>query len=205
LALVTIADYKTYAGISGTSQDTRLTLLVSLVDDWFNKLTGKTLGSSTLTEFYDGNGTATLNLNTYPVASITSIEYRDDEGTYSTVDATSYRFEAGTGIVTLLGSQPVLAYTDPVNRLPRTSLVWSSAWTPGFQNYRVIYVAGYSSVPASLQYAAFLAMDMMLANAGQSGMFNAESIGQYSYNRATKDEQLKGIMDILGDYVSLAV
>ena len=206
MALISTSEYKAYAGISGTGDDTAIGVYVNIANAWIARMCGRTFESATYTEYYDGDGTDTLVLKNTPITSITSIKFRNADDTLDTaLSSTLYRVDLATGVIKLLGSTRVWGYDDTSSGLPATELVYSSRFTEGHQNWQVVYVGGYATIPDDLKYAAYLTVDLLFNNRGQAGMFNAESIGQYSYQRASRDQGLASIMAVLGGFRRLAV
>lgn len=75
-ALTNLANAKQYLGITGTGSDALLENLIRRASAWFEARTGRRFLKQTYTdELYDG-GENLLFLNQYPVAVITTIEFR---------------------------------------------------------------------------------------------------------------------------------
>lgn len=139
LALVSLADVKTYLGISGSSEDGLIGDLINAASAAANAFTGRFLLSKTYTEFYNGNGEAELILKNLPIISVTSLYNANNERV----------FDATTEID--VSEDVLLLKEEGVLRL------WNneSAFIAGVANVKVVYVAGYAlaSVPQDIQYA----------------------------------------------------
>jgi uncharacterized phiE125 gp8 family phage protein len=137
--LLSLADLKEYLGLTDTSQDSIVGLILDAVCQQFNEYTGRTLAQNALTEYYDGcDDDAVLQLRSYPVASSPTIQIYDDVdnvfGADTLIDSTAIRVNNLTGQVRLIGD----------------------VLSDGFQNIKVVYTAGWAigSVPSDLRLAA---------------------------------------------------
>ena len=73
MALTTLADLKTYLGISDSSEDALLNLLIADADAAILGYIGRTIEQATLTEYYSGDGPQMLVLKQRPVTAVTSV------------------------------------------------------------------------------------------------------------------------------------
>lgn len=193
MALTTLADVKTFLGISDTSEDVKLTAMVSQADAAIKQYCGRQLESASRTEYYDGDGTAALLLRQRPVTSVTSVHV--DEGGYAGQGTDAFpsttawtagtdffvRFtdesERNTGeLVAIKGPGTFTADGDP-----RT---WGS-WPNGTGNIKVIYLGGYTAVPDDLLLAANLIVSEMRNTAEVGRDLSGEHLGGYSYTLAS--------------------
>lgn len=188
-ALVTVAEYKAYAGITGSGDDTVLGILIDSASRALRRYCGRdeTTGfaAGTYTEKYDGNGSDTLQLREWPLASVTSVAEVDDAGVSSTLVATEYRANLRTGELKMLGAVAgrVLAGDDGL----MTGGGWgvSPLWCDGFQNYTVVYVTS-AAVPDDLKFAVYRLVDVMFAERRTNPNYQSETLGAYSYTRAQR-------------------
>jgi len=203
MPLATITDYKVYASITGASEDTKLTALLSIAESYIRRLGGKddTNGfeSATRTEICDGDGATSIVLDERPVTSITSVKHIASNGALTAYTAEQYRVKASTGV--LYGNGYGAVQTYPTAPIYRSEYVEQSAWPPGKANVEVVYVAGYVTIPKALQYAVFLAIDILRSDAGR-GPYQSESIGgEYSYSRPPPaDSPWHAIWKIVGHF-----
>lgn len=72
-ALTTLANVKTYIGLSGTDDDTLITSLIARATSAIESYCQRTLRSTTYREIFDGTGEARLLLTEYPVTAITML------------------------------------------------------------------------------------------------------------------------------------
>ena len=127
MAIVSLADAKTYLGVSGTDDDTLITSLVAAAQDAMEKECGRHIESVTRTEYINGTGKRSLWL-AEPAESITSI-YVDSDHEWDTD--------------TLVNSADYMLDGCRVEYL-------NHIWTIGRLNVRVIYKAGFTTVPDDL-------------------------------------------------------
>lgn len=124
--LVTIAEVKVEAGISGTQDDVLLTALLSAVLSLWDKLTGRTWLSASYTEYHDSErGSAMIFLKHFPVTAVASL-YDDPNWSYGAdtlIDTDYYKTDMEAGVIHYL-----------------------SKFNVGKQNIKVTYTAGYTSV-----------------------------------------------------------
>jgi hypothetical protein len=183
--LITTAEYKTWANISGTAYDSVIATIVSGVSTeirrWCGRDTTNGFESMSRTERYDGNNEQTINLMEWPVSSVASVKVYASDGTYETLDATTYRCDASGGI---------LSRVDPTKaRYPVTAFGTVQAtfsvqpWFPdGFDNIEVAYTGGYATIPDDLKIAALRMSDVHFSARGRNMGIASESLGQYSYS-----------------------
>jgi len=135
--LITKAEYKTYAGISSTNQDSEIDLLIPKISELI-----KTYCRRTFIDYYDevlvektSGGFEKLLLKEAPVVQVLSVEKSTDYG------------QTYTGLV---------EFSDWVLDTEDNSVVSLSVL--GFEKlingYQVSYFAGYESVPEDLKLAA---------------------------------------------------
>jgi len=124
-ALTTTARFKTYAGVSGSTDDTLIAILIDQITEFIENYCGRRFKSTTYTsEEYDGTGTHHLVLKQYPISTFTILQERgtrQNKDDWGTVDSEDYFVETATGIITLI----------PYEFIQGTKL------------YRATYTAGY--------------------------------------------------------------
>lgn len=197
-ALVSLSDYKSYAGITGTGDDTALTAMLGMASAAVRRHCGRNMSTgfaaATYTEHYDGTGAEWLQLREWPLASVTSIESLDDAGTYTTIPATDYRVELTTGLVYRLGAaHGRFAYSNG-GILNGSGWRVQPCWEDGFNNYRVVYVVS-AAVADDITLAVCRMVDLAFAQRRTNPGMQSESIGAYSYSRmdaALLDKQVAG-------------
>jgi hypothetical protein len=191
MALTTLTDYKAFNGITGTANDTALGVIVTAVNAKVARYIDRTIETGTFTEFYSGTGGETLRLKNYPITSITSVEERDDSGSYTTLASGEYRFNAESGLLFRIGARAGIVRSSFEDDAPRTRVGIWPCWAPGFDNYRVVYVGGFATVPADLQMAIYTVIDEVVASRGRGTSVTSESIGAFSYTLGAVEDAWK--------------
>lgn len=134
--LVTLQEYKDYAGITSTTQDTQISSLIPKISEMVKVYVGRRLVDwfdTPKEEFFNG-GYPLLMLEESPVVNIFDIDYSIDYGqTYnSLVEFVDYVFNKSTGTIDVLG----------IDKFPKQT-----------NAFRVTYSAGYASIPEDLKLA----------------------------------------------------
>ncbi len=139
--LTSLANLKESLGITDASKDTYLNNLIARATQTIERHVGRELVSATYTEYHDG-GNRSLLLRRGPIQSVTSVNLV----TYDTAGAET--LDAQTA-----GSYFAYGKNDENWRL-RGRLEWNTGrWSFGQRLWKVIYVAGFSTVPFDLEQA----------------------------------------------------
>jgi hypothetical protein len=140
--IISLEELKTYfegSTTGSTTNDEKLNQLINGVSDYFNKYCGRTIK---LTEYspelpdYDGNGTANMYLNNWPISTSGATVYIDESWAFTT---------------------DTIATTSDINASTNDGrLHYRGIFPAGYQNIRVYYSGGYSSsqMPHDLKRAA---------------------------------------------------
>jgi len=139
LDLVTLAEYKTYVGISSTNQDAEIRSLIPKVSQLIKNLCRRTLVDNvndSKTEIFSGGKGGNLYLREYPLIAIQSFEYSEDYGATYT---------------------ELIEFKDFAVDYEDGSLVniASNNWSKMINGYKVTYTAGYEVIPEDLKLAVF--------------------------------------------------
>lgn len=143
-ALTTVANQKSYLGITVSTYDTLLEIFINGCSAWIERKISRVLikPASDAVELHDGDFDATgrymIFARQYPIASITSIEYKSGSlgsPTWVAFNSNDYTFDAEAGIIYFNASL--------------------SSILPNRQNIRLTYKGGYASgsVPSDLELA----------------------------------------------------
>ncbi len=144
-------EVKNHLKVDFTSDDTLIDALIQAARETVEEITNLKLIDTTIEETFEGfpctsqeHPFASLKLTFSPLDSVTSVEYQETAGTYTTLSS---------------GSYTVHDYQKPAVITPAYSLSWPS--TIIFpESVRVTYVAGYgtsaSDVPEALRAAMLL-------------------------------------------------
>ena len=187
--LTQASDVKEALNITSSTYDTLLQKLVYGVSEFLQGYCNRNFKEQTITEYYDGETLGKdLVLRSFPVASITSIAYKSGTPTapiWNTINADTYELDTVAGIVRHYG-------------LPK-----------GFQNIKVVYVAGYKidfanrytaanhTLPHDLSMVATQLVSKIFDTRFSQGKINESVEGQsVNWTMALTDEQKK----ILGKY-----
>lgn len=140
MALCSASQIKTHLGISSTIYDALFAQLVTQVDALVEGETGiKTAGAAVAVtgEILNGDGTRKIRTNFWPIISITALQYRDGNGSW-----TDYTDES----VGSIEFDKDLIYPKYV------------VAGEGYRNIKVSYTCGYptASVPSDLNLVAIL-------------------------------------------------
>jgi hypothetical protein len=177
LAIITTAQYKTFAGISASTYDAQLDVIIPALEDLVLKWLGRTIATATFTEKHDGNGTDALVLRNPPIASVTSVTLIFGSDTVA-LASTDFAFSTtGTGRLWLLSTA---WWTLDRTGAPRFPV--------GRENISVVYVGGYATAPAGLQLAMYRLTAITLAQAGIDTTLKSTTLGQFSETRFSPSE-----------------
>jgi len=141
--LVTVAQVEAHFGIpTGTGDATQLGFQIEVASQMIEKYTKRIIKEQTFTEIYDGRRDNRLILGQWPVTSITEIRF-DTESLFvdaeTLVDSDDYRLST---------NQQELIYRP-------------GKWPIGYQNIKVVYDAGFATVPADIQSACLFLVDFL--------------------------------------------
>lgn len=153
--LITLAEYKAYAGITSTSQDGIIKALIPKVSDLTKSYCRRTFVdyvNDAKTEVHLGG--PFLLLEEYPILSVSSVEYSPDFGkTYTTLTE----------------------FIDYTVNISEQNIAPTSTFPTTINGYRVTYNAGYEVVPEDLKLAVmdlltyYLKNDMAIKSAKHAG------------------------------------
>lgn len=175
MAITTLSEYKSFAGISGTGDDTALTTMVSVAQKLAEKYCNRLFDSSARTQTYNGLGSRQLQVNAFPITAVSSIALTDAAGdTYWTLTTDDYKIDADAGIITITPKNgPVECGEDGV---------WNGAgaFVDDVQNVSITYTGGHSTAPDDLKWAVWMIVSWLFANRRADSSVAGESIGHYS-------------------------
>ena len=136
--LITLAEYKTYAGISSTNQDTAIKNLIPQVSKLAKELCRRTFldyVDDYKTEVVKGGVNNRILLHETPILQVASVEFSEDYGkTYTTLtEFEDYVVDQDADTVELIASQ------------------YANYWK--VNAFKVTYNAGYEELPSDLKLA----------------------------------------------------
>jgi hypothetical protein len=148
-------------------------------------------------------------LSNRPVVSITGV-YVDAVGYYG---QSAGGFAASTMLTQ--GQDYALVNPNASERNPgilqMLSALWDgtglSNWPQGQGNIKVVYVAGYTQVPADISQAVAMIVGQMLAQSDRGLPMQSETLGEYSYTLLTgaPGQLMAGARQILNNYREVCV
>lgn len=150
LDLVTLAEYKTYANILGTSQDAAISAMIPRISNLV-----KTICRRTFVDYVDDprvevfrGGYEHLYLNESPLISLQSLEFSEDYGsTYTAlVEFTDYVVDVEDNSIEFI--------TEPYKNYKRVNA------------FKATYTAGYEVLPPDLKLAVLDALMHQIRNDG---------------------------------------
>jgi hypothetical protein len=149
--LVTLQQYKDFAGLQGVKTDARINTIIPQVTKVVKNYCGTSIidyYSSDKTEYFDilDDRTSRIMLDESPLVSVSQVQERDDQ-------ASSY--------VTLItensdssGKYEYIVDTN-TDSIIRTTSTGTKYFSKGHKAVKVVYRAGYSATPEDLKLAVF--------------------------------------------------
>ena len=166
-ALTTVSDVKETLGIASsvTTYDNLITRKINQATEMIEGYCDRRFKAADYTEYYDGSGIDQLILRNRPINAITSIGWRggvENTDDFNNLDAADYFTDAKAGI------------------LEANSSFWGR-----YDRWKVVYNAGYSTIPADLaeacaSLAAYLVNNDPSSTAGVSR--KKEGTREVAYN-----------------------
>ena len=177
--LASLAEAKTHLGVSGSDDDAVITDMLEAATEAMERYAGRHLVSTSVTELVDGTGKRRVWLGE-PAESITSVHADSDQAwaDANLVDADDYNVDG--------------CAVDKLNQI----------WTVGKRNTRVIYLAGFATVPEDLEHAckvqvAKLYAEWQTTKEGRNAIEseNVEGWARKWRGHAGLDQEVKDILD----------
>lgn len=172
LPLVTRVEYKSYAGISSTSMDTAIDVLVPKISELVKSICRRTFIdyiNDVKVEYSEG-GTRSIELVETPVIQIVSVEFSEDYGrTYdSLTEYTDYALSKATNSIKPIASAfDLMSFSNSSINVGSTP-PYGSRNTPTFKEavngYRITYTGGYEAIPEDLKIATLDLVSYYLKN-----------------------------------------
>jgi len=180
MPVITQADYKTWAGITGSDLDAWLALILPAAQSRAEEWCDREFDSKSRTEFYDSFGAGSIQLRSTPVTAVESVSYLSGTSSgvpsYTAFDSSSYWFDGDSGLLSRFTAFDVFP-----SKLDRDG---TPVWPEGTRGIKVVYTGGYTDAPDGLKLAMYSLVDNLRAKRGKGAMMQSESMGSYSYTRA---------------------
>ena len=197
MALVILANVKTFLGINNSEKDDLLNLLIDQASAFVETKTQRKFESAVYTqEEYDGTGNRELALKHFPITTFTLFEVNnasDNSDDWSTVDSNNYWVDDETGIITKTSS---FLEWDPRNH---EGLADDAIFSLGKNRYRATYTAGYASVPDDIQYVCMAMISYVMTRRKNMGI-KSETLGDHTVTFESSLLNDSTIKDVLGGY-----
>jgi hypothetical protein len=166
--LTTTARYKTYAGITVSTWDTKIGYLITAVSHAIlNYCDRDSFKSTVYTTTFDGPGRNFFFLRNTPVTALTTVLFDANEATTDSHTGSEFDYIASTGEIRF---KPTATDARFFNR--------------GFQNLTITYTAGYAALPGDapeLELCAWKALDHYFKQSETNASIKREKIGDYEY------------------------
>jgi len=180
--LTTLANVKAYAQITDSTSDAVLSRLISAFSAWFlNQINRGTLIQSTYTEQRNGQGGDSLTTIYYPIQSITSLTI--DGQTILPSDGVTPGYWADSFSVFLLGCY---------------------RFCKGRGNVKLVYSAGYPSVPLDVEQAVIDQVVLTARRQPNLGTVSQQMNGITTVSFSQKD-LAPGVSAVIENYKSKTV
>lgn len=183
--LITLAQYKAYAGISSTTQDAKINLLIPRISQFVKTYCKRTFVDyvyDNKVEVFNGDSTS-LILEETPIISVVSVEYSTDFG------------QSYTALTKFVDWVPDGDYIKPVNAVSFPYVLLG---------YRVTYKSGFEDLPEDLLQAVTDLITYYLKNDGSvsSTKFSNTTSMQIEYiSDASLPAYIRRILDYyVSDY-----
>lgn len=220
MSVITKTTIKTLLGLNDTTLDDVIDLLIPQAEALVKSYLQREIEETTFTEYYSGTGNQILVLNQTPVQSILSV-HEDADGYFENgTDAfpTSTALAEGKDFVLRKdnASDNEVCKSGILYRIGKT---WPRPFTHrhgqlaqgpglGLGNIKVVYVAGWTTVPADIQFAISKLVTSMLETRNKSGRLESESIEDYSYSLSgvgESDKMLDSVKSSLARYKKVVI
>lgn len=186
-ALISLTEVKESLGINVGTYDNLLTRLINSATEQIENYCNRRFTETVYTEIYSGDGNQFLFLRNAPVTALTKIEFMTgdyDDPAWDAYESEFYNIDTTyTGGSTMSNDNSGVVY----NRV---------SFYKGFNNIRVSYVAGYSTIPSDVSESC---VDLVsyLYKAKNSKGIKSESLGDRSVTYDT-GATVKSAFDSLG-------
>jgi Phage gp6-like head-tail connector protein len=149
MSLDTLANVKTRLGVSGSTDDSLLSLQMDTADAWIQVYTGRDFAGGTFTEYFPGNAEF-LHLANFPVTSVTSVKVDPSYafGADTIISSSSYAVHSERGVIQskvgpfVMDSGPLVLINSAVQD-----------WKSSPRAVQVVYATATSAVPNDVKEA----------------------------------------------------
>jgi len=182
----------TYAKQSADLARVDTTWLSNIIDAASSMIEGycdRTFSAADYEETVDGTGLDWIYVKNAPINSFTSIVITDSSNNEETILASQFRYDSTAGKITF-------KYNNTSSYL---------AFPEDFQNVKVTYNGGYTTIPAAVQQACALVTRNIYSrtSGGTNPAYKTEKMGEHSFTRESMNNQVMtpDVMALLDRYV----
>lgn len=194
--LVTLQQYKDFAGIKGVNEDAKINVILPAISQAVKTYCGTSFidfYSSDKTEFFDitDNSTTAVMVDESPLVSVSQVQEREGQsGSYVTLitensnSSGKYEYIVDTGL----------------DMVRRTTATGDKAFPKGRKAVKVVYRSGYASTPSDLKLACFDLVKYYLKDERKSGLTIAGATVRNEVSTTLKEnigfpDHIKRILD----------
>ncbi len=174
--LTTLANLKTHLGITDTAEDVRLTQWLDAVDQAvLSSLRRGPFVSTSHTEYHSGTDRHLLPLKYRPLTAVAGVWVDSagfgGHGQDAFPDSSEW----------VIGREWFPMDLEETESNGSLLAAIHGFWPCGQKNIKVVYTAGYTTVPADLELAVHELVTAVRMGAEKGGIIGEETIGRYSY------------------------
>ena len=194
MSFLTLANYKTWAGIASVdaTRDASLTVVLDEIEDALKRMLGQPIESATYTEYIDAPPGNTIALRWKPVTAVSSVKYAPNSGGDPSL------FTSDTALTQY--TQWILDVDQPDGTTSKSGVIRvmdRSAWgarrerpvdrlgyrlVPDPRAIQVVYTAGYATVPSAILGAGYLATSKLYLSRKHGAQVTSASLNGGSYS-----------------------
>jgi hypothetical protein len=171
MALTTLAAVKEYLGLSGTGEDSLLNRLVEWATSFIQTYCGRIFFQGSYDEYHDGDGSDSVLSRQFPIVSVDTVEV---DGVVK--DSSSFVVYAPIGMIRLK----------------------SGVFPRGKNNIRLMYTAGYASLPKDLEQACIELVALKYYDRGKERLGVEKQAGVAFASQPP--EEIKRVLDLYKRY-----
>lgn len=172
LQLTSLEMVKTITGITVTTYDSTLLMLINVASQAVQSYCNRQFILNTYAEYYDGPSSTELQLNQYPVISVSGVTLFAQNNFTSFIPGSSIVVNNDIGVISI---SPNSTY---FNYFPYDG--WAIQ-----QNILVNYTAGYALIPNDIQFATAYTVRDLFNSIGEDARMKSENIqnSRYEYTK----------------------
>ena len=173
-ALITVARAQQLLALAAVSSAVLTPLILAASEAVENECDRK-FTPQTLTETYDGDGTNSLLLDNYPVASVTSVTITDDDDVATVILGAEFRIDSKTAEI----------------QFKPSSTADYTAFPVGFRNVSVVYVVS-AAIPEAVQQAVAETVSALYFHGTRDMGLSMEVMGSYTWSAGAATAAMPG-------------